>query len=159
MDTLAYIDWLLSVNQDVVKRPAHNLPTVGFGLAEEVLELQEALETEAAVKELGDCTAYYSLLCVCLGYSPQEVAKNLTNVTVALASSAELLKYLGTMKRVFRGDENVGSADVEAAAFQLLMWGYQAVAVSLPAVLAVNKQKLEDRLARTNTFHGKGDNR
>ncbi len=163
MTPSSYTQWLIDTNLKQLQLADDSdfgttelISNFGFGLLEEWHEFVSASSAEQA-KEAGDCLAYYCLLAVSLGFSRDFISDRLDKVSYNRSVEAPVQGLAGSLKRLFRGD---GSPSiVEGQAYRLLAFVLSYATLTFEAVADLNKQKLTDRLARTSTFHGSGDNR
>ncbi len=158
-----YVQWLLTTNLqqlDLSDDSDFGTPELisnfGFGLLEEEREYALA-KAEDKPKEAGDVLAYYTLLAVSLGFSRDYISGRIASTSTQFTVDSPVLGLAGSLKRLFRGDGS--SANVEGNAFLTLLYVITNAGIPADALADLNKRKLTERLERTSTFHGSGDNR
>lgn len=157
-----YVNFILDTNADLLGYSSdadffRNLPSFAFGLAEEVFEVLASATDESRAKEVGDVAAYYCLLAVALGYTRETIGQALVATSRQSNTTNSVADYLGQAKRYFRGDGD--KSKLLAEAYSLLLFSLNYSGLQIEPVLELNHAKLTDRLDRTGTFHGSGDNR
>lgn len=165
INLIDYIQWIASTNAVSLTKEGKGFPDAKaqfiIGMIEEYLEWLEC-SREQETLELGDVLAYYCLAMTSLGYTAKEIFDYLSSNDTP--GECVLLNLTSAGKRVLRGDSDaeVLFAKAGAAVLSFLMITTRRQrqieeTITFDFIAALNKNKLEKRLAATGTFKGSGD--
>jgi NTP pyrophosphatase (non-canonical NTP hydrolase) len=163
-----YVSWLIEVNVWFAESRGTKLnsklstSTFGFGLIEEIGELQEVINTDKAIYEAGDVIAYVVLLLYSMDVSEELITLMLEDTSEATLLnchdvSLDVAPLAGELKRYFRGDDNVDMDLICSKCFNIIDYCYFIVGHGLETIVQLNQLKLEKRLSNVGTFIGRGD--
>lgn len=159
MNHLEYVTALAELNSSYIT--PGNIPNcvvfnaLAWGLAEELLEYEDASSHEEVIKEAGDVLAYATLLLLTQA-SIVEVAECLEIGTVLPFNP---LAYFSNLKRMNREGEKFLWIEALKAWCDTFEQAEDFHSLSFEEIAQANIDKLQDRAKRNVMFQGAGNNR